>query len=322
MLQVNPLLLAMVAFLLLLVFAAVVILAGDKRRRATSARVAMVARGYGRRSSALQPVRPPANARRAAQAGSLSQRLLRLVALDPRAVAQHPVPWRLVLAGAALLGAVAAWQGFSLGGPIGLLSGPSTFVGVSRAAFMHGRRRYRARLYGQIPDALAMVVRAVRAGIPVVEAVRGVAREIPSPTRDEFSIVAAQIAVGQPLDSALWALAHRSGVPEYSFFAVALTLQAQTGGSLAETLDNLADVVRKRISIRVRGLALAAEARMSAAVLTGVPILTGAGLAVINPGYMSVLFDDPRGHQVLAAAAGLLGLGSYTIRLLIRRTLA
>lgn len=322
MMRIDPLLAAIALLLAVLLAAALAVLVTDGRRRAIAARLGSVAQGYGRGRGPVVASRPltPAT-RRAAPRRAPLRRLQGLIALDPRATAQHPAPWRAIVAAGLVLGSVVGWQGHAMFGLVGLALGPVVGIGLCRMTFAHGAARYRERLHAQIPDVLAMVVRAVRAGIPVVEAVRGVAREVPSPTREEFTTLSAQVAVGQPLDAALWALVHRSGVPEYAFFAVALTLQAQTGGSLAETLDNLADIVRRRIAIRARGLALAAEARTSAAVLTGVPVATGIGLAVLNPDYMSILFNDPRGHNLLAAAGGMLLLGTLTIRTLIRRTL-
>lgn len=318
----DPRILAAALLLVGLVGAAVAALLADRRRRAVSARLALVASGYGRGRNAVQVSRPLRQSARAPAPASTRRRLLGLIALDPSATDQHPAPWRLVVALAALLGTVAAVKGVGLLGPGGAALGAAAFIGICRLVFTHGRRRHRERLYTQLPDALALVVRAVRAGIPVSEAVRSVAAEVPEPTCGEFSTVAAELAIGTPLDTALWALAGRVEVPEYAFFAVALTLQAQTGGSLTETLENLADVVRKRTAIRARGLALAAEARTSAAVLTGVPVLTGVALVVLNADYMSILFTDPRGHGVLMAAGGMLLFGTLTIRTLIRRSLA
>ena len=322
MTRIDPLIAAIALLLVAMLAGAAVVLAGDGRRRTMASRIGGVAQAYGRGRGPVVAARATAPAARRARRNPASLRqLLRVVALDPGATAQHPAPWRAVLAAGLVIGAVVAWQGQRMFGALGFAMGPVVGIFLCRAVFAHGRRRYRERLHAQIPDVLAMVVRAVRAGIPVVEAVRGVAREVPSPTREEFTTLSQQVAVGMPLDAALWALVHRSGVPEYSFFAVALTLQAQTGGSLAETLDNLADIVRRRIAIRARGMALAAEARTSAAVLTGVPICTGIGLAVLNPDYMSVLFNDPRGNNLLAAAGGMLLLGTLMIKTLIRRTL-
>ncbi|MCC7284385.1 MAG: type II secretion system F family protein [Acetobacteraceae bacterium] len=319
----GPLFAVIALALVAILVGALLAYAGEGRRRAMAARIGAIAQAHGRGRGPVVAARPSVQRARRAPSGTAPLALLLdLIALDPKAGAQHPAPWRVILAIGVVVGAAVAWQGQRMFGMAGMLLGPLVGAGLCRATFAHGRRRYRERLHAQIPDVLAMVVRAVRAGIPVVEAVRAVAREVPSPTREEFTTLSAQVAVGMQLDAALWSLVRRSGVPEYSFFAVALTLQAQTGGSLAETLDNLADIVRRRIAIRARGLALAAEARMSAAVLTGVPVCTGIGLAVLNPAYMSILFNDPRGNNLLAAAGGMLLLGTLMIRMLIRRTLA
>ncbi len=120
-----------------------------------------------------------------------------------------------------------------------------------------------ATLFQQFPDALAMIVRAVRVGLPIVEAIRVVARENAEPTAREFAGLVAQTTIGVPLDDALREMAERNRLPEYRFFATALSLQSQTGGGLTETLENLADTIRKRVAAKLRGHALAAEARMS-----------------------------------------------------------
>nr|WP_246523126.1 type II secretion system F family protein [Neoroseomonas eburnea] len=167
-----------------------------------------------------------------------------------------------------------------------------------------------------------MVVRAVRAGIPVVEALRTVGREIPEPTGDEFRRMSDQLAIGIPMEEALRRLARRSGLAEYRFFAVALTLQNTAGGNLTETLDNLADVVRKRVATRQRGHALASQARASAYVLSAVPVFAAAALLLINPRYVLVLFQDQRGNMVLGFAIASLATGLGTMKAIIRRSLA
>ncbi len=177
-------------------------------------------------------------------------------------------------------------------------------------------------MYRQLPDALAMVVRSVRAGIPVSEALRTVACEMPEPTGGEFRRLSDALGIGIPMEEALLGLARRSGLPEYGFFKVALTLQGSAGGNLTETLENLADVVRKRVATRARGLALASQARASAYILAVVPVITAGALLVIDPGYLRLLFEDPRGRTILAAAVLSLLTGLGTMKLIIRRSLA
>jgi tight adherence protein B len=111
-------------------------------------------------------------------------------------------------------------------------------------------------------------------------------------------------------------------VPEYRFFATALALQNQTGGGLSETLENLAEVIRKRVGLKARARALASEAKTSAGILAALPFLTGAVLAVVNFDYVSLLFNDPGGQQVLTVALIMLGVGIMVMRSIIRRSLA
>lgn len=176
-------------------------------------------------------------------------------------------------------------------------------------------------LLSQFPDALAMVSRSVRVGVPVNEAIRIVGREGQSPTREEFNRAADQVSIGRDIDSALMEMAERNDVPEYRFFATALALQAQTGGGLTETLETLADTIRKRENARKRGHALASEARTSIYVLAGLPIVVGGMLFVINPEYIGTLFSDPTGEELLGVGVGMLCFGIWVMQQIIKASL-
>ncbi len=99
-------------------------------------------------------------------------------------------------------------------------------------------------------------------------------------------------------------------------------MQNQTGGTLSETLENLADVIRRRVALAAKGKALASEARTSAMVLTALPIVTGAGQWVLSPDYVNVLFTDPLGRTMMGAAVLSLCMGVFTIRTIIRKSLS
>jgi tight adherence protein B len=207
-------------------------------------------------------------------------------------------------------------------GPWGIVLIVPIWIWISRKWWAKAEYDRRNLLYRQFPDSLAMIVRSVRVGIPVSEGIRAAAREQPAPTSEVLGSLSDQLAVGIPLDEALRAMAEKCGVAEYRFFATALTLQAQTGGGLAETLDNLGDVIRKRLALKSRAVALSGEAKMSSAILGSLPILAAMALAVMNPKYISVLLLDPSGNKVLAVALGMLGAGVVTMRSLIRKALA
>lgn len=255
-------------------------------------------------------------------AGNLSQRLSSLAGYNAARKDHHPVAWYIVAAGgifpAFLAERIASGYVGVLAWPVGL----AAWVFACRMFFKASDRRLANTLYTQFPDALAMIVRSVRVGIPVSEAVRIVGREVENPTAQEFIRVADEIAIGVPIERSLRELADRSGLPEYRFFATALALQSQTGGALSETLEGLADTIRKRVAAKSRGKALAAEARTSAMVLMGLPPVMGVLLYLVNPAYMGLLIHDPSGRRLLTFAAGLLTLGSYTMRQMIKRSLS
>jgi tight adherence protein B len=177
-------------------------------------------------------------------------------------------------------------------------------------------------LLSQFPDALAMVSRSVRVGVPLTEAVRVVGKECQSPTREEFAKASDQVMIGLDLENALLEMAERNDIPEYRFFATALALQSQTGGGLTETLETLADTIRKRENARKRGHALASEARTSIYVLAALPVVVGGMLFVMNPDYIGLLFTDPTGEKMLGIAVGMLTMGIWSMNQIIKRSLS
>jgi tight adherence protein B len=157
--------------------------------------------------------------------------------------------------------------------------------------------------------------------VPVIDAIRNVSVTAPNPTAGEFARMVDQISMGTPLDEAITELAERTGLSEYRFFATSLSLQNQTGGTLSETLENLADVIRKRAALKARGLAMTAEARTSSAILALLPVLTGIMLYFLNPSYIMLLFSDPTGKMFFSAAVISLALGMLCIRAIIKSVL-
>lgn len=291
-----------------------------KRRQALQARLAKATRADLRlRKVALRSLLRSAEL---ARHETWRDRLAHLPGFDLRRPAEYPRHWWMtILAGLAVgRGLVALATGVL--GPLGWLLLPVTTILVSRWALAWMKAKRDASLLLQFPDALSMLVRAVRAGLPLTDAVRVVARESPQPTSRQFQIIVSDLAIGMPVAESLARLASRSALAEYHFFATALTLQTQTGGRLSETLDGLAEMIRKRIAAKDRALALASEARTSALILAALPILAGIGLSVMNWTYMSVLFDDPTGHVLLAAACGSLGFGLFLMHTIIQRSVS
>ena len=253
---------------------------------------------------------------------SPTQLAANLFGFDPSRPEQYPLKWWAVLGVHAVASRLIAGFAVSIIGNLGWVLWPVIWVFASRATFKWAVTRRRDKLFNQFPDALAMIVRSIRSGVPLTEALRIVADQSPEPTASEFALMAGDLSIGAPIVEALAALADRNAITEYRFFATALSLQSQTGGRLGETLDSLAQVVRKRTAAKSRGKALASEARTSAAILAGLPILAMGGLYLLNPTYMSVLFTESLGHIFLTAAFGSLGTGIFVMRTIINKTLS
>jgi tight adherence protein B len=246
----------------------------------------------------------------------------RLFGYDSAHAEHYSLRWWIVI-GAALIPARAAAEMVGIfAGSWSLLVIPVTWVIFCRFAFHWSEERRRNLLYAQFPDALAMIVRAVRVGIPLGEGIHTVAREALPPTGPEFTLLYDRIAIGATLEDALHEMAGRTGIAEYRFFATALALQGRTGGGLSEALEGLADVMRRRLALKARGLALAAEAKTSIGILASLPFVAGAALGVVNPQYIGRLFYEHGCQKVLFAAVALLAGGLLVMRGMIRKALA
>jgi tight adherence protein B len=258
----------------------------------------------------------------AVAAGGLGPALGRLFGFDPALADHYVLRWWVALIATLTVALVTAKIASGLAGNLVWLAMPAAWVVLSRGFFSWSERRRRDKLFEQFPDALAMIVRAVRVGIPVTDSIRGVGRELEAPTGPEFARLSHELAIGVVLPDALKVMAERNDLQEYRFFATALSLQSQTGGGLSETLENLADVIRKRVAVRQKGHALSAEAKMSSMVLAALPPLAAAGLWVLNSAYIILLFVDPLGQKILAMAILTLAFGIATMNFLIRKSLS
>jgi tight adherence protein B len=201
------------------------------------------------------------------------------------------------------------WLFFHL--PVGtaILVGIAAGVGLPYAVINSmGKRRVKAFL-NLFPDAIDLMVRALRSGLPISEAIIGASQEIGDPVGSEFSSVESGMRMGRDLDSLLWDIAKRIDVPELRFFIIALGVQRETGGNLAETLANLSDLLRRRKMMQQKVRAMSSEARASTMILGSLPFVVTGILMMTSPGYIRVLFIDPRGLMLLGLAVGMLCTG-------------
>ena len=246
----------------------------------------------------------------------------RIFGFDVRRLDLYPFRPTAVIVVALLVAILVAAVLSTLLGRIAILLVIPAWPFVARTLFARWRNKRLSTLFEQFPDALAMVVRGVRVGVPVSEAINIVSSDGAAPTKGEFARVGEQITIGVQLDDALRSMAERNNLPEYRFFATALALQGQTGGNLSETLEGLADTIRKRVAAKARGYALAAEARTSANVLIVLPMLLFVALWFMNPNYIGSLVSEHAGRMVLGGAGFLLSLGVVSMRTLIKKSLS
>ena len=185
-------------------------------------------------------------------------------------------------------------------------------------ALNFSKQRQVLRFQENFPEALDLIVRSVRAGLPVSEAFRVISNEVAAPVCNRFQEVANNLSIGMTLDEALAILERKMPIPEVRFFTVSLTIQKETGGNLAEILMNLATIMRRRLQLKNKVRALSSEARASALIIGSLPFLVGALLYVLNRDYIELLFSDELGRSFLFAAIGSIFLGALVMMKLMR----
>ncbi|HTZ35034.1 MAG TPA: type II secretion system F family protein [Stellaceae bacterium] len=190
-----------------------------------------------------------------------------------------------------------------------LLVGLALGIGIPHFVIGYiGSRRVRAFI-DLFPDAIDLIVRALRSGLPVSEAIISAAHEIGDPVGIEFSGIEGGMRMGRDLESLLWEIAKRIDSPEFRFFIIALGVQRETGGNLGETLANLSELLRRRKAMKQKTRAMSSEARASTMILGSLPVVVTLVLMLTSPHYIMTLFVDPRGMMLLALALGMLATG-------------
>jgi tight adherence protein B len=171
-----------------------------------------------------------------------------------------------------------------------------------------GKRRL-AAFIALFPEAIDLIVRALRSGLPVAEAIVGAGHEIADPVGLELRLVEGGMRMGRDLESLLWDTAKRIDAPEFRFFVIALSVQRETGGNLGETLANLSDVLRRRRQMQAKAHAMASETRATTLILGGLPIAVIGILSLTSPTYLAPLMNDVRGFILDGIALAMLTTG-------------
>ncbi len=208
-----------------------------------------------------------------------------------------------------IIAGMAAWMAIIVGIAAGLAL-PRAFLNYM------GKRRI-AQFVVRFPDAIELLVRGLRAGLPIAETIGAVASEIDGPVGSEFQAVCDRMKIGRTLEAALQETADRLGTAEFQFFVITLAIQRETGGNLAETLSNLADVLRKRMQMKLKISAMSSESKASAYIIGVLPFMVFAMISFISPTYMAGFFNDTR--LMIAGMGGLvwMSIGAFIMRQMI-----
>ncbi len=163
----------------------------------------------------------------------------------------------------------------------------------------------------KFPDAIELLVRGLRSGLPVGETLSVVSSEVPGPVGAEFRAAVERIKIGRTMEESLQETADKLGTPEFQFFVITLAIQRETGGNLAETLSNLADVLRKRAQMKLKIKAMSSESKASAYIVGALPFIVFGLIYWINPGYIGEFFIDER--LIITGLGGLvwMSLGAF-----------
>jgi tight adherence protein B len=199
------------------------------------------------------------------------------------------------------------------GMPLMLAAVFGLFIGAFVPHFVVGSTigRRLKKFNAKFPDAIELLVRGLRSGLPITETIAVVGQEIAGPVGEEFRAVSDKMKIGRTLDAALQETADRLGTPEFQFFVITIAIQRETGGNLAETLANLADVLRKRMQMKLKIKAMSSESKASAYIVGSLPFIVFGLIWTINSTYMQNFFIDPR--LMVAGLGGLcwIGMGAF-----------
>lgn len=188
---------------------------------------------------------------------------------------------------------------FLMAGLVGLLLGlglPYLVVGMTI-------KRRVTKFNARFPDAIDLLVRGLKSGLPVTETFQVVSQELPGPVGEEFKGVIERIRIGNTMEAALQESAEMLGTPEFQFFCITIQIQRETGGNLAETLANLSDVLRKRAQMKLKIRAMSSEAKASAYIVGALPFFVFGVVWSVNPGYLAGFFVEER--LIIAGLGGL-----------------
>lgn len=287
------------------------LMSGPSFAKATTRRLEVVRERHSRSSEVVQQVQLKkilANRKQATKVDGFASALIPNPALLRARLAMTGKSWTLAqyLGASVALLVVTFGLLFFRGAPAMLSLCFGLFVALAIPHFVVNRfiKKRSAQFTARFPDAIELMVRGLRSGLPISETVSVVGQEIPGPVGVEFKEIADKMRIGKTMEVAMQDTADRLKTPEFQFFVIALAIQRETGGNLAETLGNLADVLRKRAQMKLKIKAMSSEAKASAWIVGALPFIVFGLVYSMNPEYLQGFFTEQR--LMIAGVGGLI----------------
>jgi tight adherence protein B len=189
--------------------------------------------------------------------------------------------------------------------------------GLPRWLLSYLKKRREGKFLNSFPDAVDIIVRGVKAGLPLLDCLKMITVDSPEPLKSEFRTIVETQAIGMPLGEACAKLYDQMPVPEANFFGIVIAIQQRTGGNLAEALGNLSRVLRDRKKMKAKIQAMSQEAKASAAIIGALPIAVMTLVYISSPQYISMLWTEPLGHVMLACSVVWMSMGILVMKKMI-----
>jgi len=216
----------------------------------------------------------------------------------------------------AIFGVVGLLFAFIAGAPMAVLAGVPLALGLGLPRWVLGFliKRRQNKFLDELPNALDVIVRSIRSGLPLNDAIRMVASEAREPVKTEFRRIVESQQLGLSVADACARMTNYMPLQEVNFFSIVIAIQAQAGGNLSEALGNLSKVLRERKKMKAKVKALSMEAKASAVIIGALPFIVATLVYLTSPAYMTILFTDPRGHLIMAASGVWMSIGIFVMR--------
>jgi tight adherence protein B len=222
-----------------------------------------------------------------------------------------------LISGGMGLGAFLAGLFFGTGLVIAAAIGFAGAFGVPRWLLSYLKKRREKKFLDGFPDAVDVIVRGVKAGLPLLDCVKMIALEAPEPLKTEFRVILETQAIGMPLGEACGKLYERTPLPEANFFGIVVAIQQKAGGNLSEALGNLSRVLRDRKKMKAKIQSMSQEAKASAGIIGALPIAVMTLVYLTSPQYISLLFSTSTGNMMLAASGIWMAMGVMVMKKMI-----